>query len=235
VMMAEVYWDLEWVLQQQGFDFTYDKQLYDRLRSADASAVRNHLKADLDFQNHGVRFLENHDEPRAASTFRPQHHRAAALVTYLTPGLKFFHEGQWDGRTIHASIHLGRRPPEPVNAPLRAFYDRLLACVRRPEVQNGRWQLLECRRAWDDNPTAANFIAWLWQQDGRRLLVVVNYAPSQGQCLVPLPGELAGKSWKFRDLLDDAVYERQGDELAGRGLFVDLPPWGGHVFEVVTG
>ena len=27
--MAEVYWDLEWTLQQQGFDYTYDKRLYD--------------------------------------------------------------------------------------------------------------------------------------------------------------------------------------------------------------
>jgi RNA polymerase sigma-70 factor (ECF subfamily) len=31
-IMAEVYWDLEWTLQQQGFDYTYDKRLYDRLR-----------------------------------------------------------------------------------------------------------------------------------------------------------------------------------------------------------
>ena len=31
VFMAEAYWDLEWALQQQGFDFCYDKRLYDRL------------------------------------------------------------------------------------------------------------------------------------------------------------------------------------------------------------
>ena len=30
--MAEVYWDLEWTLQQQGFAYCYDKRLYDRLR-----------------------------------------------------------------------------------------------------------------------------------------------------------------------------------------------------------
>ena len=29
--VAEVYWDMEWELQQAGFDFTYDKRLYDRL------------------------------------------------------------------------------------------------------------------------------------------------------------------------------------------------------------
>src|SRR5262245_27085472 len=40
VTMAEVYWDLEWELQQQGFDYTYDKRLYDRLREGHADAVR---------------------------------------------------------------------------------------------------------------------------------------------------------------------------------------------------
>ena len=31
LMLAEVYWDLEFNLQQQGFDYTYDKRLYDRI------------------------------------------------------------------------------------------------------------------------------------------------------------------------------------------------------------
>ena len=36
LFMAEVYWDLEWTLQQQGFDYTYDKRLYDRLEEGHA-------------------------------------------------------------------------------------------------------------------------------------------------------------------------------------------------------
>jgi len=67
--MAEVYWDMEWTLQQQGFDYTYDKRLYDRLRDRHARPVREHLYAGLDFQDRLARFLENHDEPRAAATF----------------------------------------------------------------------------------------------------------------------------------------------------------------------
>ncbi|MBX9695513.1 MAG: alpha-amylase, partial [Cyanobacteria bacterium] len=63
--MAEVYWDMEWQLQQQGFDYTYDKRLYDRLREGHARSVREHLWADLDYQKSMARFLENHDEPRA--------------------------------------------------------------------------------------------------------------------------------------------------------------------------
>ena len=67
LFMAEVYWDLEWDLQQQGFDYTYDKRLYDRLHGRDAAGVRGHLCADAEFQHRSVRFLENHDEPRAAA------------------------------------------------------------------------------------------------------------------------------------------------------------------------
>ena len=98
LFMAEVYWDLEWTLQQQGFDYTYDKRLYDRLRSRDVEGVRGHLHADMVFQRRCVRFLENHDEPRAASAFPSDVHRAAAILAFLTPGLRFFHDGQFEGR-----------------------------------------------------------------------------------------------------------------------------------------
>src|SRR5919108_430594 len=74
--MAEVYWDLEWTLQQQGFAYCYDKRLYDRLREHHARPVREHFHAGLDYQNKLARFLENHDEPRAAATFSPEIHEA---------------------------------------------------------------------------------------------------------------------------------------------------------------
>src|SRR5689334_24749777 len=84
--MAEAYWDLEWILQQQGFDYTYDKRLYDRLAAQQAAAVRGHLHADPEYQRRSARLLENHDEPRAAGTFPPPVHRAAAVMALLVPG-----------------------------------------------------------------------------------------------------------------------------------------------------
>ena len=69
LFMAEAYWDLEWDLQQLGFDYCYDKRLYDRLVHDNAESVRLHLTASLDYQDKLVRFIENHDEPRAAATF----------------------------------------------------------------------------------------------------------------------------------------------------------------------
>ena len=98
LFMAEVYWDLEWTLQQQGFDYAYDKRLYDRLREQHTRPVREHFQAGLDYQDKLARFLENHDEPRAAATFAPVVHRAAAVITFLSPGLRFFHQGQFEGR-----------------------------------------------------------------------------------------------------------------------------------------
>jgi hypothetical protein len=116
LFLAEVYWDLEWTLQQQGFDYTYDKRLYDRLEEGHARPVREHLSAGLDFQDHLARFLENHDEPRAAATHAPERHRAAAIITFLTPGLRFLHQGQREGKRVRIPVHLGRvrsRPPNP--------------------------------------------------------------------------------------------------------------------------
>ncbi len=136
--MAEVYWDLEWTLQQQGFDYTYDKRLYDRLREGHARPVREHLHAELDYQTKLARFLENHDEPRASATFDPLVHRAAAVITYFIPGLRFFHQGQFEGRKKRISPHLVRAPQESLDKELEEFYDHLLAILRKPVVKSGR-------------------------------------------------------------------------------------------------
>ena len=230
--MAEVYWDLEWTLQQQGFDYTYDKRLYDRLRDRHARPIREHLYADPGYQDRMARFLENHDEPRAAATFPPGVHEAAAAITFLSPGLRFFHQGQFAGRKVRISPHLGRAPDEPVDAALGKFYDRLLAVLRRPVVRDGRWQLLECTPAWAGNGTADNFVAFAWQRDdGERLLVAVNYAGGPGQCYVRLPfGDLAARKWRLTDLMGEAVYEREGNDLQSRGLYLDVPGWQAHAF-----
>ena len=199
--MAEVYWDLEWTMQQQGFDYAYDKRLYDRLREGHARPVREHFHAGLDYQDKLARFLENHDEPRAAATFSPDVHEAAAVITFLSPGLRFFHQGQFEGRRKRISPHLVRGPQEPVDQRLEQFYDRLLAVLRQPVVRDGAWQLLDCTPAWEGNWTWDCFVAFAWQGPGdERLLVTVNYAPNQSQCYVRLPfADLGNAQWRLED------------------------------------
>jgi len=232
--MAEVYWDREWTMQQQGFDYTYDKRLYDRLREGHARPLREHFLAGLDYQDKMARFLENHDEPRAAATFPPGMHEAAAVLTFLSPGLRFFHQGQLEGRTKRISPHIVRAPVEPLDQGLLAFYEKMLAVLCRPAVRQGHWSLLEGKPAWEGNWTCDCFLAFAWQgQGGERLLVVVNYAPNQSQCYVRLPfSDLGGRLVHFRDLMGPAWYERDGSNLAIRGLYLDMPPWGYHVFEL---
>jgi hypothetical protein len=234
LFMAEVYWDLEWTLQQQGFDYTYDKRLYDRLTEGHARRVREHFQADLDYQNKMARFLENHDEPRAAATFAAEVHQAAAVITFLSPGLRFFHQGQFEGRKKRISSHLCRGPEEPIDEKLEQFYDQLLAVMREPVVRIGQWRLLECSPAWEGNWTWDCLLAFAWQRpEGERLLVAVNYAPNQSQCYVRLPFiDLAGSQWRLADLMGNAIYDRQGDDLQAKGLYLDEPPWKASVFSL---
>lgn len=227
LFMAEVYWDREWTMQQQGFDYAYDKRLYDRLREGHARPVREHFHAGLDYQGKVARFLENHDEPRAAATFPPDMHEAAALITFLSPGLRFFHQGQFTGRTKRISPHLVRAPREPANQRLQKFYERLLSVLRTPVVRAGQWRLLDCRPAWEGNWTWDCFLAFAWHGPGdERLLVTVNYAPNQSQCYVQLPfPDLGTSRWQLRDLMGDAAHERDGGDLQARGLYLDEAPW----------
>jgi glycosidase len=230
--IAEAYWDLESTLQQQGFNYVYDKRLYDRLRGGSARAVRECLRADLDYQNKLVRFLENHDEPRAAATFSREVHEAAAIITYLSPGLRFFHQGQFEGRRKRISPHLIRAPAESTDEALQRFYECLLAILRRLTVRDGLWRLLECAPAWIGNRNWDCIEAFTWKgADGDLLLVAVNYAPNQSQCYVPLPFlELAGRSVQLQDLVSAATYDRDGNNLLSPGLYLDLPAWSYHVF-----
>jgi hypothetical protein len=194
--------------------------------------VREHFHAGLDYQNKMARFMENHDEPRAAATFSPEVHEAAAVITFLSPGLRFFHQGQFEGRRKRISPHLVRGPDEPIDQNLKQFYDKLLAVLRRPVIRDGQWQLLECKSAWDGNWTSDRFLAFAWSANGEeRLLVVVNYAPNQSQCYIRLPfADLRNQQCRLQDLLSDARYDRAGDDLESRGLYLDVPPWRYHVF-----
>lgn len=233
VFMAEVYWDMEWTLQQQGFDYTYDKRLYDRLREGNARLVREHFLADLNFQNNLARFLENHDEPRAAASFAPELHEAAAVLTFLSPGLRFFHQGQLEGRRKRISPHLVRGPEEPTDQRLQDFYARLLGVLRRPEVRKSEWRLLECRSAWEGNSTWDHFIAFGWEDHGERMIVAVNNSPQQSQCYVSCPFTgIEDRNMRLTDLMGPSIYDRTGKDLTANGLYLDLPPWGYHVFEV---
>lgn len=234
IFMAEVYWDLEWSLQEQGFDYTYDKRLYDRLLDQEARPVREHMLAGLEYQARLVRFLENHDEKRAAVAFPLKVHQAAAVVAYLSPGMRFFHQGQLVGNRARIPMQLCRSPDEHPDPQIWNMYARLLELIQLPVFRDGSWHLLECLPAWQSNWTWDSFVAFSWTDEPQsRFLVVVNYSPHQGQCYVRMPWEnLAGRQVNFSDQLKAIQYQRSGDDLDQFGLYLDMPAWDAHVFAV---
>ncbi len=235
VLMAEAYWDMEWTLQQQGFDYCYDKRLCDRLRAREVRPVRDHLSADLGFQGKLARFLENHDEPRAAEIFAGKAHEAATVATYLAPGLRLFHQGQLSGARTRISTHLCRAVEEPDDASIVAFYARLIEILGQEVFRTAEWRLLDPEPAWPGNPTCENFLAWSWTSDnGRTAVVIINYADVRGQCRLrfPIPRGI-GDTITLADMLGSEVYERSVSEILDRGLYVDLEPWAHNVFDLI--
>jgi len=230
--IAEAYWDLEWELQQQGFDFCYDKKLYDRMEHGDAENVRQHLLADLPYQEKMVRFIENHDEPRAADSFPNGKGRAAAVAILTLPGARLLHEGQFEGRKVRLPAFLARRPEEPVDQDLAAFYGRLLQEVNRDVFRNGEWRLCE-KSGWPDNRSCQNILSWCWAKGEERYLIVANYSAGPSQARVRVSwDELRGKTWLLNDVLQGGSYDRSGDEMREAGLYVDLGTWKCHLFQV---
>jgi Alpha amylase, catalytic domain len=230
LFIAEAYWDREWELQQLGFDYCYDKRLYDRLEHGDPESVRLHLGADPAYQSKLVRFIENHDEPRAATIFTCGKEEAVALTVATIPGARLFHEGQLEGRRVRPPVFLGRRPEERSNVELKDFYEKLLGAIDDRLFHEGNWSLCRCS-GWPDNPSFESLVAWCWEHCEDRAIIVVNLsgAPAQGQVHLPW-SDLQENAWRLRDWLSDEVYDRDGVDLSERGLYVGLKPWKYHLF-----
>jgi len=246
IFIAEVYWDMEHELQTMGFDFTYDKKMYDRLKSFHSKLVIEHLWATPEFQMHSVRFLENHDEPRAASVFPLNIHKAAAVITRCVAGSHFYHNGEFEGFKIRTSIHLKRKQKEEISLELKEFYDKLLHVTYNPIFRDGQYRLIPTNSAWNGNISNNNFVNLLWYQIDLPdhiptfplFLVVVNYSMWQSQGYIPFLNNLfpstfvTGKLLLLEDLMSNIKYERQFDEILSKGFYVDLFPYGYHIFRI---
>lgn len=232
--VAEVYWDMEWEMMEQGFDLTYDKRLYDRMRHEHAASIRAHLGADMRYQSRLLRFIENHDEPRAAAVFGPARARAAAVLALSLPGGKLVHEGQELGYTVKLPVQLARRPAETGDTALRDFYRLLRAEIGGAVYREGAFALRDVRPARPDGGGEhEGLIAFTYRLAEERRLVVVSWSGASAQGKIPLPDlGLAGARWRLVDRTSGAEYDRDGDEMATSGLHVVLGPWGVHVFHL---
>lgn len=230
IFLAEVYWNLEEKMREMGFDFMYDKSTYDDARSGNGAHIRGHLHDTAHYEDHLIRFLENHDEDRAEDVFGKRHRAMATMVSFL-PGPRLFHDGQFEGRKVKLPVQFGVRPDERSDDDLYRFYMRLLELTRNPVVRSGNFRPLYVSAAWDGNDTSKLIVTgWRWKDD-ERYLMAVNLGTQQAQAYteVPLDG-IDSEVIELRDVLNDIVYYRATDHVREKGLYLDMPAGQFHVF-----
>jgi hypothetical protein len=234
IFIAETYWDLEWQMQNLGFDFTYDKRLTDRLVAGDIRGVKDHLQAEKSYQDKSVRFLENHDEDRAIVKFGRERSMAAAVIISTIPGIAFYFDGQCLGKKIKLPVQLGREPEEKVDEKITDFYYNLLQITKENIFRNGNWRMLEVSPVSDNDSSCENLLAWEWRLNGELMLVVVNYSNSTARGRLKFEISSTTDEVFLFDLLNQSSYRRSTGEITEKGLFVELKSFNSHIFSTKT-
>ncbi|MFX0085214.1 MAG: alpha-amylase family glycosyl hydrolase [Candidatus Hodarchaeota archaeon] len=237
--LAEVYWDLGWQLQQLGFNYTYDKRLYDRLKNESSKEIREHLQADLEFQKHCVRFIENHDEIRVIKVFGRAKSMAAAIIMGTTPGMSLYHQGQLEGFKLKIPVQLRQKKVEHQDEEIKSHYCKLLEFTNQDVFRRGQWRLLNITEAGEKNLSWQNLLAWQWDSNKieKISLIIVNYASirSIGIIFPLIPEAIKNKeSLIFKDIMENRIFIKNTDDLTHLGLYVDLQPYKSHLL-IVSG
>jgi hypothetical protein len=225
IFIAEVYWGLERFLMRHGFDYCYDKSLYDDFVEKNGLSLFQHLHADPVYQSKLLRFIENHDEPRAAKIFKPPQAAAAAFSVATLPGATLYHQGQLTGRTIKVPVQLGREPVEKPNQQVEEFYRNLIGITARTGMRQGTWQL--CQTAGGFLRTT-RLLAWSWTISSAQFICVVNYDPKASKGYIFLP---PGTPFSYDIALGEQTIRPNSIGLDKKNrLSLTMQPWGYALF-----
>lgn len=231
IFLAEVYTPLQPDMQAVGFDYTYDKELHDRLGNGDLDNIRGWITGNsASFATHSAHFTSNHDEQRGATFFGSWWRSdAAALLTFTMPGLRFFWMGDFEGYQYQLDVHLRREQNESTVADSYAFYQTFLSIVNTPVFKQGQWQYLDVQG--DNTP----LIAFHWSLGNERRLCVINFSDEQqgwGTIVVPDAQPINGNDTiPVTDLLSGEVYYRSANGMRTSGLNVGINSWYAQIFQ----
>lgn len=230
LFIGEAYWELEYDLQQMGFNYTYDKKLTDRLLAGYVPEIRSHLYAEYSYQKKSLRFIENHDEERAITSFGKNKSKAAAIIISTIQGMRFYYDGQFEGKKTRIPIQLGREPVEQPIECIQTFYSRLLTITSEIIFHEGKWMMRNPVSAWEHDESYNNILAWSWKYLDERRLVVVNYSDRFAQCRIFLDINEYPEQFVLTDLLTGKTYTRSTKEIMDQGLFIELGNYQSHIF-----
>jgi glycosidase len=233
IFIAEAYWGLETQLQQAGFDFIYDKTLYDRVRFSTAADILDYLRTHDPLEHHSVYFIENHDEQRAVTAFGRERSIAAAVVVMTLPCLRLIHDGQLEGKRIQIPVQLMREPEDAHDPDIEQFYNRLLSICNHEVFHNGTWKLIESNEAFEKDVSYTNLLAWSWHYNEQVKIVVTNYSPNSAQSWIKPRLQIEGNgTLELEDELTGTKYRKEVAEIREKGLYIDLKPYHSHIFSV---
>jgi len=227
--LAEVYWNLERRILDEGFQFAYDKRFLDTLHDPKRVRRMHQLLAGNDPDPaYLCRFVENHDEPRSAAAVG-EHLPAAVGVMATIPGMRFFFDGQQEGRRIRTPVQLGRWPDEVVDAGIQDVYGRVLEFASDPVLHEGAWRILNVSAGGDD--TWVNVLAYRWRLGDSLAIIVANLGDVTSQAHVEVVADLPdGAEFDFSDRMTGEAYRWGRDALDARGLWVRVDPGRAHLF-----
>ncbi len=190
--IAEAYWGKEPYLQQLGFDYTYNKSLYDRLAGRGWDALVDYLElTSREFLFHSLHFIENHDEERAQHVFGPDMHRQVAALVVTLPGAPLIHQGQMEGWREKLPVQIVRPPrAERDDLDLMTFYAKLLRLGSDPLFRSGRFHPFDSG--------IRGLVSFLREYKHRRVLVAIDFR--EGRALEATHGHLSLPGVLFPDL-----------------------------------
>lgn len=225
--IAEVYWGLEWDIQEMGFDYTYDKILYDRLRFSTPEDIKAHLGAEHLFQMRSIRFIANHDEEESLKAFGKEKSLAASTIISTLPGARMFYLFQLLGRPQRLPIQYVK-DLFPVDKDVATHYARLLTIASAPEFHGGQWSLKDVRPFVQEDGSYRNVLAWQWKQRNTGKMVVINYSAQPSRCRLPM---------KSGEVPDGVVKEEFSKEqipvtpqMRNEGFVLELKPYESKIF-----
>lgn len=235
LFVAETYWGLDYALHLEGFDYTYDKTMYDRLLSADVDGIYDHLIADISFLRRNIRFIENHDEPRAAAEFGIERSKPAAVLINTLPGATLLHDGQFTGRRIKLPVQIARQPVEEEDQVLREFYHTLLQEAQSAIYKVGEWRMFQRRPSCDGCTDHQGLVAYGWRLGDDYRLIVLNLSPKPADGIIDFGAwtDVISKFvWQSQDALNGATVSFHGDEVAELGLPFEADGYDAYIFRL---
>lgn len=225
--IAEVYWGLEWEIQEMGFDYTYDKVLYDRLRFSNAEDIKGHLGAEHLFQMRSIRFTTNHDEEESLKAFGREKSLAASTIIATLPGARMIYLFQMMGRPSRMPIQYAKAS-FPEDEEIRDYYDKLLQIASKPAFHGGQWALTAVHAVNEEDLSYKNLLCWTWKQMNTAYTVLINYSaePSRG---ILKPKAVIGEG-KYLQEDFSGVQQLLTEDMQRKGLEVTLAPFESKIF-----